>query len=119
MIQGNFNHELQILSIQKSSDFDGFDDVVVSADWVLFSNHVDYPDTKMESYGQSFFNVKQETVGIGSEFVSFEDLTEEIIVNWIIQNKDHCNNMKRQHQAMLTKEYLFPKSNSSNLPWTN
>jgi hypothetical protein len=118
MIQGNFNHEIQILSLRKSDDFGGFDGVVVGADWMLTSNRVNYPDTKLETYGQTTFDIKEETVGIGSTFIPFEDLNDEIVLKWIIDD-GICNNLKRQNQQMLTKEHLFPVNNPSNLPWSN
>jgi len=119
MIQGNYNHDIRIISIKKSNDFDGLENVVIGADWILTSNHINYPDTTMETYGQETFNLSPETVGIGTAFINFEDLTEEIVAGWVHGNSGSCRNMKRQHQSFLNRQYLNPNQDQSNLPWSN
>lgn len=88
---------------------DGFAEVVLSADWRC--NAVD-GDTTVTAYGSVGFPRPEK----GSKFVTFEKLTEELVLSWAWESGVDKDEIESSLNGQL-KKLSAPKEKSVSPPW--
>ncbi len=97
--QSPYLHEILIQKLKVKKQLEGTElaNVIISCDWDLHTWHENYPDVRCGVTNYLEFSLPEEEF---EEFIPYEELTKETVVNWIEQNTPNMEELKKSQEQL-------------------